>query len=73
MKLGKEQNTVAQCFNLSLQASFLIPKVHSSGCSLVDCVWLDTPTLNLVLATARALCEYSLYSFWFTVVIVLCK
>ena len=66
MKLVIKQNTVVQCFNLFLQAFFLVPKVPLclknsasttttlwvTACSIV---WLDTPTPNLVLATARAL------------------
>ena len=66
MKLGIKQNTVAQCFNLFLQAPFLILKVplylkNSASTAATLSVaawsnlWLDTPTPNLVLAIALAL------------------
>ena len=63
MELGIKEDT-AQYFNLSLQAPFLILKVlclkntdnnQPLGRSLVYCVQLDTPTPNLVLATANVL------------------
>ena len=56
MKLGVEEDTVVQCFNLLLQASFLITKVPlylknsaSTAAALKAATWsvLDTPTLNL--------------------------
>ena len=66
MKLGIKRNTVAQCFNLFLQAPFLILKVPlylknsvSTAATLWvaawSIVWLDTPAPNLVLAIALAL------------------